>query len=578
MNRQESKIAALILVMVAASGALMYRGMSLDRNADRLGAIRTLSVGGQEHLALFYAKQLHLLDASGRRVGRQPLADLLLTEEPTDMDWTQGPDGQAQAWFFEDTAPRLVRCDLVADKVRLERCAQLAAGAQLKVEAHSEAIHIAVDAARKRMFIADAKGHAVQVVSLDGRVLGRSVQGDLFFPNRLRLAGDALMVADNDHRRLVWLDIRDDKPSFALRSSLAASAHPQARGGHSKVTDFAFLPGQDGRPAVLWMLAVAQGQKDGNVLLWGAGLKPIARADLGEFTDPLAIDRLGAAAVVADFEGVALNRIGERGQYLGAFGEEAFQRELRSSRDQIAASALWTQAGWTSFALTLVIGFLLAWRYSEKPGQQIAVQAFAGLGSAVAQVPRGTVELKPQAWYGRRIAIAGAVGTLLILVVTGLLFSVFPHEQPPSVLGKAAVAIGLVPLAWVAMAFALWQALGQGRRRLVLAKGFAQVHSGDSIVASVPVLQVVASPQALLIERTLLPYRGVTVTGRPGRWIYDQDKLTRYLLAHLPAGQLVAHPDLARAVVRRTPLWQKLLVGLPMAALLGLLLWRALVR
>ena len=29
--------------------------------------------------------------------------DLLLTEEPTDMDWTPGPDGQPQAWFFEDT-------------------------------------------------------------------------------------------------------------------------------------------------------------------------------------------------------------------------------------------------------------------------------------------------------------------------------------------------------------------------------------------------------------------------------------------------------------------------------------------
>jgi hypothetical protein len=344
------------------------------------------------------------------------------------------------------------------------------------------------------------------------------------------------------------------------------------------VTDFAFRPGQDGRPSVLWMLAVGQGQKDGNVLVWGAGLKPIARADLGEFTDPLAIERLGAAAVVADFEGVALNRIGERGQYLGPFGEEAFQRELRSSRGQIAASALWTQAGWASFALTLVIGFLLAWRYSEKPGQQLAVRAFAGLDPAVAAVPRGTVELKPQAWYGRRVAIAGAVGTLLILGLPGVLFSIFPYELPPSFQGKVLVMLGLLPLVWMAMALALWQALGLARRRLVLAKGFAQVHSADSTVASVPVLQVVASPQALLIGRTVLPYRGVTVMGRPGRWIYAEDKLTRYLLAHLPAGQRVAHPDLARAVIKRTPLWQQLLVGLSLAALLAISLWRAFMR
>ena len=278
--------------------------------------------------------------------GRQPLGELLLTEEPTDMDWTLGADGQAQAWFFEDTTPRLVRCDLAAGKMRLERCTQVAAGAQLKLEPQSQAIHIAVDAGRQRIFIADAKGHAVQVLSLDGRVLGKSVTGDLFFPNRLRLAGDSLMVADNDHRRLVWLDVRQEPPTFALRKSLQAGAHPQALSGHTKVTDFAFLPGIDGQPAALWMLAVAQGQKNGTVLVWDAASKPVARAGLGGLADPLAMDRLGDAAVAADFEGVALYRIGAQGQYLGSFGDEGFQRELRSSREQIARASLWVKAGW----------------------------------------------------------------------------------------------------------------------------------------------------------------------------------------------------------------------------------------
>ena len=63
----------------------------------------------------------------------------------------------------------------------------------------------------------------MQVLSLDGRVLGKSVTGDLFFPNRLRLAGDSLMVADNDHRRLVWLDIRQE---LAQLSRCAKACRP----------------------------------------------------------------------------------------------------------------------------------------------------------------------------------------------------------------------------------------------------------------------------------------------------------------------------------------------------------------
>jgi hypothetical protein len=576
MTPKETRIAAVILTMVAAGAGLQWWGMRLASGADRIGPIRSLSVAGQEQLAVFHANQLHLLDGSGRRLGRQPLADLLLTEEPNDMDWTLAADGKAQAWFFEDTTPRLVRCELAADAPRLERCAQVAAGAQLKVNPRSRAVHIAVDAKRSRVFVADAKGHAVRALSLDGRVLAESASGMLFFPNRLRLAGDALMVADNDHRRLVWLDIRDDKPSFALRKSQQSSEHPQARSGHTKVTDFAFLPDAGGEPSVLWMLAVAQGQKAGDVLSWGAALKPVGRASLGGFADPLAIDRLGDSAIVADF-GVALYRVGAGGEYLGPFGDQVFQRELRSSRDRIAAAGMWTKAAWGSFAATLVIGFLLAWRYSEKPGQRAAVQAFAGLADVVAEIPRAVVELKPQAWVGKQAAVAAGAGALLMLLVPGLLLFAFPHEIPPSFWQKRNVwlLLGLLPLLWVGMGIALWYSWGIAQRRLVLANGFAQVLAGDRTVASAQVREVVASPQALLIGRTMLPYRSRTAMGGPGRWIYDEDKLTRFLLAHLPASQRVPQPELARAVLKRTPLWLLLAIGLPFAAFVAFELWQA---
>lgn len=577
MTPKESRIAAVILSLVAGSAALLWWGMRLDGQADRMGPIRSFTMAGQERLALFHARQLHLLDGSGRRLARQPLSELLLTEEPNDMDWTVDADGRAHAWFFEDTTPRLVRCELSSDAPRLQRCAQVLAGAQLKVNAQSRAVHIAVDAKRERVFIADAKGHAVQALSLDGRVLAQSAKGELFYPNRLRIAGDTLMVADNDHRRLVWLDIRADKPSFALRKSLQASGHPQARNGHTKVTDFAFVAGEDGLPSKLWLLAVAQGQNEGDVLSWGPALTPLARASLGGFSDPLAIDRLGDAAVVADFDGVALYRVGARGEYLGPFGEAALQRELGAARSQSAQAGWWTKAAWASFALTLVVGFLLAWRYSEKPGQREAAEAFADLSQVPAEIPRGTVVLPPQDWYVRQMGVAIVMGAFVVLLAPVLLLFVVPPGLPPSFWhgSKVWLLSGILLLLWAGTGLGLWHAWRLAMRGLVLASGFAIVRSGERTVATVQVREVIASPHALLIGRTMLPYRSRTATGRPGRWVYDEDKLTRYLLAHLPASQRVPQPELARAIIKRTPLWQQLAFGLALAALVAYQLWQA---
>lgn len=558
MTKRESGIAVVILAMVAVSLGLLLWGMQLDDGA-RIGPIRTLSAGGQEKLAVFYGGHLHLLDPSGKRVGRQALTDLSLTEEPNDMDWTVGADGKVQAWFFEDTAPRVVRCDLAETGTRLERCTQVAAGAQLKVNLRSVAVHIAVDVRRNRMFVADAKGHAVRVLSLDGKVLGQSGEGTLFFPNRLRLAGDLLMVADNDHRRLVWLDVAADKPGFALRRTLLASSHPQANSGRTKVTDFAFIPAADGQASVLWLLAVAQGQKNGDVLVWGPAMKAGRRADLGGHVDPLAIDRLGDEAIVADFAGVALSRLGADGKYLGPFGESAFQQELQSSREGITAAARWIKVAWAAFAATLVIGFLLAWRYGEKPGQQALRTAFAGMEQVTADIPNQLV-LKPQDWYGRRIVMLVAAGTALALCFPAVIWFAFPHEFPAGLFDgpRGWQIIGMLAVMLAAVPIMLWQAWRFSQRWLVLDGAMAQVHAGPRIVASAPVREVLASPESLLIGSVMLPYRGRSTSGKPGRWIYDQDQLTRYLLAHLHASQRVAQPELTRALMKRRPRWQML--------------------
>jgi len=367
MSPKETRIAAVILAMAAVSAGVLLYGMKLNRDAPRLGPIRSVTVAGRELLAVFHADRIHVLDASGKRLASQPLAELALAEQPNDMDLTVDATGKVQAWLFDDSVPKLVRCDVAPDTLRFAPCAQVAAGPGLKIEPRSLAVHLAVDIPHERIFIADADGHAVRMLGLDGRRLHDSPAGELYFPNRLRVAGDKLIVADNDHRRIVWLDIAGDTPSFAPSRTLLSGDHPRARSAQRKVTDFAFVPDANGEPTVLWMLAVAQGQKYGDVLTWDAALKPGERANLGGHTDPLALDRLGDAAVVADFNGLALYRIGAHGDYLGSFGDPAFQGELRESAAQLANAALWKYAAWACLAATLAIGFLLAFKYREPP-------------------------------------------------------------------------------------------------------------------------------------------------------------------------------------------------------------------
>jgi hypothetical protein len=576
MSPKETKIAAVILVLAAASGAVLMHAMNMNRDAHRLGPIRSVTAGGRELLAIFHADRVHVLDASGKRLASQPLAELALGEQPNDMDLTVDAKGKVQAWFFDDSVPKLVRCDVAPDTLRFAPCVQVAAGPGLKIDPTSRAVHLAVDIAHERIFVADADGHAVRMFALDGRRLRDSPAGQLYFPNRLRVVGDQLMVADNDHYRIVWLDIKGDTPSFAPRRTLRSADHTQARSTQRKVTDFAFVPHANVEPAALWMLAVAQGQKYGDVLTWDASLKPGERANLGGHTDPLALDRLGDAAVVADFNGVALYRIGAHGDYLGPFGDAAIQGELRRSAGQIADAALWKYAAWASFAATLAIGFLLAFRFSETPGGAAAAKAFATYDGAPAEVPLGRVELQPAAWFKRQMTVLMIGAGVLVLAVPAFFAFQLLHEIARIAVPGMRIWLlgGLGIAAYVAMGFALWWGWRMAQRSLLLVAGRAEIRVSGQSLASAPVLEVMASPQALLVGRTMLPYRMGTATGKPGRWIYEEDKLVRYLLAHLPPGQRLAQPALTMLAMKRMPLWQQVALGLPLLVVIAFEVWR----
>lgn len=555
MTPRETRSAIIVFALLLPSLAAMVWSGTQAAGVARPGPVRSFVAEGQEHAAVLFNGALHLLDAEGRRLTRQPLGELGITEQPTDMDWTIDAQGKVNAWFFDDTVPRVVRCEFDTSALfRAERCATWMKGPQLKIHADSRAVHIAVEPARDRIFIADAKGHGVRVFNLQGRLLGEGGRGELVFPNRVRLAGEHLVVADNDHGRLVWLDVRADKPSFVVRRTLDISGHPEAS-GQRKAADFAILPGARNQPAGLWLLAVQQGRKNGQVLVYGNGLQPVDEADLGGYGDPLAIDRLGKSLLVSDFQGVALYRIGTDGRFLGSFGDRQFARELMDTRSRVRAVELWKYAGWAGIAITLGVGFLLAWRYSEKPAARRPPEAFDISSELEASVPLGPLDLKPAPWHRRQTVIAALSMSALIIGLLAAGAFLLPHELPPRLLRSP--ALWAVPIGVLAMLGSNWIALRvTTRRRLWLARGRIEVRLQQRTVATAPPDEILASPRTLLVGRVLLPYRAQGLGGRPGKWIYEEDLVKRYVLAHLQPHQRLSEQDLAGAYIRRLPLWQ----------------------
>lgn len=567
MGRTERKIAAVVLVMVAASLALILQSMRIEGGVGRITSLRTWSLDGTAHAALFFNNELHLLDASGSRVARQPLADLSLTEEPNDMDWVTTADGSVQAWFFEDTTPRIVRCTFDAAAHRLGQCAQALAGPVLKANPRSRAVHLSVDAAGQRVFLADAKGHQVRALGFDGRLLATSAQGALYFPNRLRLApGGQLIVADNDHRRLVWLDVAQAVPGLGLLRTLSATDHPQARAGKTKVTDLAFLPSDDGaRPAALWMLAVAQGQQRGDVLVYGDGLVPRGRADLGRGTDPLAIDTLGSAALVADYDGVDLYRVGADGAFLGPFGEPALRAEFAAQRAAAIRATWWHRLGLGGLVLALVLGLVAALKLRDR------FVASAGAAPAWADtmmdLPAGSeLVLSPLPWFVRQQRIALWSGVLMVVgTVAAAVLLLLSHEVMPLLLSmpmraRLGVVTVLSMMLLLMLGLQLRGSLQLAGLALVLRSGEVEARANGKTLAAAPLGEVLAGPHTLLLGRFSLAYRRPGLAG-PGRWVYDEEQLTRYLLARLGPAQRVTADGIQRALWRRASRWRRWAVG-----------------
>lgn len=569
MNKREWLIALPVIGALAACFAGYLHGVSVENSYDGIAALRAIETPRGARVAVVAARAVHVLDANGQRIARQDLKLLGLEDSPNDLDLTVAPDGSVEAWFFEDAdaGPRVIRCTWSEELKSMQGCSPAASGPQLKWSASSRAVHLAVDRAGQRMFVADAQSARVQVFTLTGQRIATTEPEavPLYFPNRLRYLGnDRLLVADNDHRRLAWLELR---PGAAprLQSTLSSSGHPQSRPKHLKVTDAALGPSGN-----LWMLAVKQGQKDGDVLVFDAQHRPVVRARLPEGADPLVVESLGGEALVGDYSLVMLYRLDAQGRYLGEFGDAAFRAELAPMRELAMRSRWWTTGSMVAGGIVILAGLLLGWRFSAKVVPEVRSEVRAALAGGTSHAAlEFPVVLDPTRPYVA--AMRKQAWVMSVLMLSGGAFTAFMLSRGPALNWRVAVQLAL-PLLLILVGW--WSIVRVMLRppQLRVTASRAGLFRDDKCLAEATLDEIYASDRVLLLGNKTVLYRPAQTRRKDLPPPYDLEQLRRALLLRIPESHLLDTAALQQILLKRQPLWLKVLVVAAMVLITGWLL------
>ena len=586
MTPRERKIAVPIMAALLLCLAAWWHGFQTMQSFEGISALRTVKVASEQRLAVVVNEALHVLEDTGRRIARQDLQSLGL-KAPNDMDWTVDAAGQVEAWFFEDSPPRVLRCAWDEAALRLRQCTTAMSGPQLKVDAGSRAIHIALDRAESRIFTADARGGVVQQFDLSGKLLGQSSASlGLNFPNRIRYLGnDTLLVADSDNHRLVWL-------SFPLAgevkiiSQLAVGSHDQAKvkakAAKGRVQDVAV--GLDG---TLWMLASHPGKKSGDVLVFDPARKPFARAQLPPGTDPSIVDLLSGSAVVADFSLVNLNRLSTSGAYLGEFGDAAFRGELEPLQNQAKRARWLQQAAWMLGVVVLLLGIVLALVYGEKPKNRanFSVDDKARIVSSrpkafsLSAALRFPVLIEPTtAALKNSRYLAAVIGLLIVVMLAFFCYFFFGLLTSKEVGRSMSLQIGLTGLTVSGIAAAIGLLLWRAKSVPVSLKVFefhVELVKGAKQISSAPLGDVLASPFQVLVGRHSVAYAQHKGLFKSPLALFNQALLDQTLLSRLPQKNLVSVSRLGWQQFKNQSLTVRVATAVALAFGIAVQLWDA---
>ena len=332
---------------------------------------------------------------------------------------------------------------------------------------------------------------------------------------------------------------------------------------------------------------VTRVKKSGDVLVFDAARKPVARAQLPPGADPLIVDSLAGNAVVADFSLVNLYRLSTSGAYLGEFGAAAFRGELEPLQTQAKRARWLQQAAWMLGVAVLLLGIVLALVYGEKPknranfsaDDKARIAASKPQAFSVAAASRFPVLLEPTAAAQRNSRYLAAVIGLLIVVMLAFFFYFFFGLVTSGAVGRSmSLPIGLTGLTVSGMTAAIGLLLWRAKSVPIGLKVFEfhiELVKGAKQISSAPLGDVLASPFQVLVGRHSVAYAQPAGLSEPTTGLFEQVLLDKVLLSRLPQKNLVSVSRLGWHQFKNQSLTVRIATAIALAFGIALQLWDA---
>lgn len=505
---------ALFVIWYATDQANSHYGPSKIRVTQQ-GEIWILSDG-----------VLHVLNATGVVQRSLRLKDWDRASLPSDFF----PLATGELLLAEPDTHEIYRCHPNAS------CAPLLAGTRSVVGRTRNAMLLAVDEARQRLYVADNAGHRLLLFDLAGKLLDATGKQSarFWYPNQIELQDGELLVANTNYRKVERLSVADDRfgeASWTLRTMTA-----QVRPGRKWPMSFVALPNGQ------WWVAIAQeGMRRADVAMFNATQSSTGYIALENDADPVSMVLAGNRVLLADTEHYRIRQADLQGHPLPDFGSVAFRQSLAQQAQDAASWRQVRMAAQAGMIVLPLLAILMLWRMGERPitlpvalnFQREAKPIAAGVVQWLSPTPRF---VRQQTWLLRIFLVLAMFMTGWSLWLTVSIVWQFPF-------GGWVLAVPLM-CAVCLMLLTLKQSNRLLRSRLGT-DGIQLLHDkGDGKVFAYPLAQTLSDGNRLLAGRRMIVMRAMH------RMLFDRDDLEQYLLARMGSASLRSPGQLYLAGMR----------------------------
>jgi len=203
------------------------------------------------------------------------------------------------------------------------------------------------------VYLADTSAFHLYKISQYGRLLAS--QAGFSFPNQLSVDSNKLWLADTNHHSIVAMSLETD--SFASQLSRFETLPDEI---HQFPHQFV-LSGDN-----IWVNIADNSMSNGLIQQYNRGGELITTAELQHISDPTSMLIWQNNLLVADFITAQIEQFNLKGQSLGLFVIPALKELLVQRERQWEQGQLISQSGQLAFTITLILGFISAWKLDAK--------------------------------------------------------------------------------------------------------------------------------------------------------------------------------------------------------------------